>query len=181
MDCEAGLGSVVKGMRGRAVIGSDWNITVDLWAHVCTVRRYLNTVMPNVSLWTDCISFWLLIGCHHLALEWMLITSPTDTVYRLRAYQIPFTSVDIQSGSHLRHGTTAWMSSRLDLIVPGPRGCWELAGQGWTFPLGGWGKEGDRTVAVSHAGAERRDGEGTDNLTAGSQEVGSCSVIWERR
>lgn len=35
---------------------------------------------------------------------------------------------------------------------------------------------GDRTLAVSDAGAEKRDGEGADKLTVGSQVVGSHSL-----
>lgn len=40
---------------------------------------------------------------------------------------------------------------------------------------------GDRTLAVSGAGAEKRDGEGADKPTVGSQVVGSHSLRWERR
>lgn len=40
---------------------------------------------------------------------------------------------------------------------------------------------GDRTLAVSGAGAEKRDGEGADKLTVGSQVVRSHSLRWERR
>lgn len=40
---------------------------------------------------------------------------------------------------------------------------------------------GDRTLAVSGAGVEKRDGEGADKPTVGSQVVGSHSLRWERR
>lgn len=47
------------------------------------------------------------------------------------------------------------------LIVPRPRGRWELAGRGLrVFLRGNRGEVGDRTVEVSFAGVEGRDGEG---------------------
>lgn len=98
MDCGGRLGSVVKGSQGRPVIGWHWNIAVDLCVCVClcecAVRQCLNTVRPNISLQPDCIAFRVLICCHHLALEWMLISSTTDTniIFFGLTYQTPPTS-----------------------------------------------------------------------------------------
>lgn len=60
----------------------------------CAVRQCLNTVRPNISLQPDCIAFRVLICCHHLALEWMLISSTTDTniIFFGLTYQTPPTS-----------------------------------------------------------------------------------------
>lgn len=118
------------------------------------------------------------ICCHPLTLQWFLNSRATN---RLQCFlwpsvpNSPNTFVLTEARSHLRPCMTAPRSSCWFLIVPCPRGCWEQDGRGWTFSPGWWGEVSDRTLAVSGASAEKRDGEVSAKETVGSRVVESLS------
>lgn len=75
---------------------------------VNSVKQCLNTVRPNISLQPDCIAFRALICCHHLALQWMLISSTTDTVYYFLWAPMPNPLLPLLRYSHGPIRSSAW-------------------------------------------------------------------------
>lgn len=174
-------GSVVKGRQGRLVIGWHQCVALEMCVHL------------RICVWSQTISEYckakyiapanlhrsprMLIRCHPLTLHWMLISSAADTVYYFLWVPTPihqFTILPIpgaiQPKSHPRLSSmTAPLSLCLVFNCLMPQG---LLGAGWAglniFSGRGRGGLGDRTLAVSGAGVERRDGEAADKPTMGS-------------
>ena len=197
MDFGGRLGSLVKGSQGNLVIG--WqNIEVCVCVSVCVCvweRDCLTVCTCSQAMPEYCKAKYVASARLHSFLDAHMLPSPCSRVDVALMYNrhsilfpwapIPNSHLPLQQYRQDPNWDSAW---QLDcapasfLIVPCPGGCQELAGRGWTFSPGGMRRDGwDRTLAMSGAGAEKRDGEGADKLTMGSWVVRSHSLRWERR
>lgn len=178
MDCGGRLESVVKGSEGRLVIGWHQDVAVCLCVcvHSQTISEYCK--VKYISLQPDCIAYRVLICCHPLALQWILISSITDIVYYFLQAPLPNTpqylcSVRGKVPSETRHdGSTELL---LVFNCPLPQG---LLGASWAglniFSRGmrrGWWQN-TRSVRCRWGEKSRRGGwQGNSGETSSGKPV----------